>query len=342
MKKFLRRSFFAALMAATLTPAVAADLALYAGADRQARLLEAAKKEGEVSVYYIFPGFNAVTTGFTKKYGIKVRFWRAGSEAVLQRVVSEARATRFDVDVIQNSAQENEALHREKLLQAVRSPYFGELRPEAVPAHREWVGSKINVFIMAYNTALIKKDDLPKNYQDFLNPKWKGHLGIEGNNHHWFGTLTQALGEQEALKLFDAIVATNGISIRKGHSLLTQLVASQEVPLAMTVYDWNIDPLKQKGAPIDGFTLQPTVAQFDTVAVAKRAPNHNAALLFYDYVISEEGQNLIAGTGAISTLKKFDSPYTRQALLFVDPGKAIDMNDTWKKTWDDLIVKRSR
>jgi iron(III) transport system substrate-binding protein len=342
MSKCLKLSIFIALMAGILAPALASELALYEGADRQARLVEAAKKEGEVTVYYIYPNLDILAAAFTKKYDIKVKLWRSSSEGILQRVVSEARGNRFDVDIVQNSAQENEALHREKLLQAVKSPYLKDLVPAASPAHKDWVGTKINVFILAYNTNKIKKEDLPKSYQDFLDPRWKGRLGIEANNHHWFATLTNAMGEQQALKLFDNIVSANGISVRKGHSLLTQLVASGEVPLSLTVYDWNIGPLKQKGAPIDGFVLQPTIAQFDTMAVPKRAPNPNAALLFYDFVLSDEGQKLIAATGAIPVSKKFDSPFTRLPLYFVDPGKALDMNDAWKKTWEDVVIKRSK
>jgi iron(III) transport system substrate-binding protein len=321
---------------------VAAAHAKDQGADRQAKLLEAAKREGEVSLYYIFPNLDVVTTAFTNKYGIKVKAWRSSSEGVLQRVSAESRAGRFDVDVIQNSAQENEALHRENVLEAVESPYLANVMPEAVQAHREWVGTKVNAFIMAYNTRMIKTEDLPKAYADLVDPKWKGRLGIEANNHHWFATLSQHMGEAAAQTLFTKIVETNGISVRRGHSLLSNMVASGEVPLSLTVYDWNIGPLKKKGAPIDGFMLPPTVAQFDTMAIHKRAPHPNAARLFYDFVLSDEGQQLIASTDAIAVGKKFESPYTKAALKFVDPAKALDMNDTWRKTFEGIVTKKAK
>lgn len=312
------------------------------GSDRPAKLLEAAKKEGEVSLYYIFPNLDAVTTAFTNKYGIKVKAWRSSSEGVLQRASAESRAGRFDVDVIQNSAQENEALHREHVLEAVDSPYLTNVMPEAVQAHREWVGTKVNVFIMAYETRVIKTEDLPKTYADLADPKWKGRLGIEANNHHWFATLSQHMGAAAAQELFTKIVETNGISVRRGHSLLSNLVASGEVPLSLTVYDWNIGPLKKKGAPIDGFALPPTIAQFDTMAIHKHAPHPNAALLFYDFVLSDEGQQLIASTDAIAVGKKFESPYTKMALNFVDPAKALDMNDAWRKTFEGIITTKPK
>src|SRR5262249_39423545 len=110
---------------------------------------------------------------FEKKYGIKVRVWRGSTVNVLQRVVSEAAAKRFEVDAIHISSPEMEALHREKLLQPVASPRFRELVEGAVPPHREWVATVLSVWVQAYNTNLIRKEDLPKSYHDLLDARWK-------------------------------------------------------------------------------------------------------------------------------------------------------------------------
>ncbi|GAA4336713.1 extracellular solute-binding protein [Pigmentiphaga soli] len=320
-----------------------ASLALYGGPDRQARLLQAARKEGELTLYTVTPGPNSdpIIAAFTRKYGIKVNVWRASSDAVLKRVVTEAQGSRFDVDVIENNTLENEALHREGLLQAVESPYAADLLPQATAPHREWAGTVINVWIGAYNTELIKAQDLPKSYSDLRDPKWKGKLGIEGNNYQWFATLTQAMGGQPAVQLFRDIVDTNGLSVRKGHSLLANLVASGEVPLSLTVYNWNVPTLEKKGAPIRGFTMSPLVGQFRTVALSKKAPHPAAGLLFYDFMLNE-AQPMLADLGELVPSKRVDSPYTRQPITFVDPGQALDMNERWKRTWDDVVLKRGQ
>src|SRR5205823_1493452 len=161
---------------AAKAPTSVAELAVYQGPDRQERLVAAAKKEGEISVYHVYPNLPIVMNAFTSKYGIKVKAWRSGSEGVLQRLATEARGSRFDVDVVQNNAPENEAAHREHLLQEVRSPAAADLMPQATPAHHEWTGITVDVFVAAYNTDKINKDELPKSYQDLLNPKWKGRL----------------------------------------------------------------------------------------------------------------------------------------------------------------------
>lgn len=321
----------------------ASNIALYEGADRQARLVEAAKKEGELTLYTVTPSTNSdpVVAAFTKKYGIKVNLWRASSDAVLKRVVTEARAGKFDVDIVENNTLENEALHREHLLQAVRSPYARDLLPQATASHREWAGTAINIWIAAYNTGLVQESELPKSYADLLDPKWKGRLGIEGNNSQWFATLVQAMGAQQALPLFRDIVATNGLSIRKGHSLLAALVASGEVPLSLTVYNWNVPVLEKKGAPIRGFTLKPLVGQFRTVALHKKAPHPNAGLLFYDFMLNE-AQQILADLGEVVPSTRVDSPYTKQPIAFIDPSQALDLNEQWKRTWEDVILKRAQ
>jgi iron(III) transport system substrate-binding protein len=143
----------------------ARDLALYQGADRHDRLLEAAKKEGELMIYHVYPALPAVIAAFTKKYGLKVKVWRSGSEAVLQRIITETRGNRFEVDIVQNNAPENEAAYREKLFLEVWSPHLKDLVPAATPAHRGWAGIALDIWTASYNTNLVKREELPKTYE---------------------------------------------------------------------------------------------------------------------------------------------------------------------------------
>ena len=96
---------------------------------------------------------------FERKSGIKVNVWRSGKNRVLQRVISEARAERYEVDVIHNPSPEMEALHREKLLKPVDSPLHKQLIPQAVAPHREWAGPRVYIFVQAYSTRAVPKAD---------------------------------------------------------------------------------------------------------------------------------------------------------------------------------------
>jgi iron(III) transport system substrate-binding protein len=139
--------------------------------------------------------------------------YRASSEEIRQRAVNEARARRFDVDFILNNAPAMEALTSEKLLVEVKSPHVADLMPAAIPSYRSWVGFCLNVLVQAYNTNLVKKADLPKTFQDLLDPKWKGKIAIEADDSDWFAGLLEVIGPEQGEKLFRAIAETNGFSV---------------------------------------------------------------------------------------------------------------------------------
>src|SRR5262249_34349241 len=151
----------------------------YEGPDRLQKLVDGARKEGALNIYTSAQStdLGPVVDAFEKKYGIKATIWRSSSENVLNRVVQETRGNRFIVDVVETNGPEMEALHREQILQAVKSPNQANLIAPAILPHGEWVGTRLNVFVQAYNTRLVKKEELPKTWEDLANPKWKGKLG---------------------------------------------------------------------------------------------------------------------------------------------------------------------
>jgi iron(III) transport system substrate-binding protein len=319
--------------------ATAADVANYNGADRMQKIIAGAKKEGSVSVYTSLQTTDIGKLGaaFEKKYGVKVIPWRAGSEAIVNRTIQEARANRFTVDVLETNGPELESIHRENLLQAIKSPYLADLIAPAILPHGEWVGTRLNVFTLAYNTRQVKKQDLPKTWEDLANPKWKGKLGIEQEDSDWLAGIFNDIGDARARKLFKDIVATNGMSVRKGHTLLTQLVVSGEVPLALTVYNYKAEQLKKEGAPIDWFVLGNAIARPNGIAVARKAPHAHAAVLFYDFELSPEGQQIIADLEFVPTSKKVDTPLNKMPMKFVDAKVAIDEYDKWKGLYRQLF-----
>jgi iron(III) transport system substrate-binding protein len=351
MNRTTRITLTTVLAAAALAiPALAAaqgktslEAATYAGADRQQHLADAARKEGELMIYTSVPvdDMAVLTAAFEKKYGVKVKVWRAGSEKVLQRTVTETRANRFEVDIIETNGPELESLHREKMLQEVKSPYLADLIAPALLPHREWVSTRLNIFSVAYNTNLIKPADLPKTYQDLLNPKWKGKLGVEAEDLDWFAGTVGELGEAKGLKLFRDLVATNGLSVRKGHTLLTNLVASGEVPMALTVYNYKAEQMKNKGAPIEWFTIPPAIARPNGVGVTKHAPHPNAAVLFYDFMISD-AQPILLKRDYVPTSKKVDTKLNKMPIKFVDPKIVLDEDVKWSKLYEEIITKQSK
>ncbi|HEY6863261.1 MAG TPA: extracellular solute-binding protein [Burkholderiales bacterium] len=307
-------------------------------------LLQRARREGTLTVYTSFPpeDIAAVNALFEKRTGVKVRPWRSSSENVLQRTLAETRSGRFDVDVVECNSIPLETLHREGVLQRVQTPGTADLVPAAVPKHGEWVASRLSLFVQAYNTRQVRKDELPKSYADLLDPRWKGRLGVEAADMDWFSEVVRGLGEEKGLKLFRDLVATNGLSVRRGHSVIAQLVATGDIPLALTVYNFTAEQLKRRGAPLDWFVLPPAVAHANGVAIPKRAPRPHAALLYYEFMIGEEAQRLLASRDSIPTSTKVESALDRSSFRVVDPARMLDEGERWAKVYDEIIVKGSR
>ena len=320
------------------------DVASYAGADRAQKILEGAKKEGALEIYTSAQSddMGALVTAYEKKYGIKVTVWRSSSEKVLQRAVQEARAGHSAMDLAETNGPELEGMHREKIVQAMSSPYLKDLIPEAVLPHKEWTGTRLNVFVQAYNTSAVKKEDLPKKWEDLTDPKWKGKLGIEQEDSDWLAGEAQVLGEQHAIKVFRDIVNTNGISVRKGHTLLTQLVVSGEIPLALTVYNYKAEQFKNQGAPIDWFSIGPAIARPNGIAVARKAPHPHAAVLFYDFELSPAGQKILAKRDFVPTNRTVETPLSKIPMKFVDVRVQLDQYEKWVKLYSELFAGKKK
>ena len=322
--------------------ALAALAALPAVAQTDA-LVGAAKKEGTLTFYTTIAekDLPVIVKPFEDKYGIKVNVWRAGTDKVLQRTIQEARANRNDVDVVHYGSPEMEALAREKILKAVDDPVQKELMPGSVPAHKRWAATILSVWVQAYNTQAVKKADLPKKWEDLLDPKWKGKLGIEGKDDDWFATVVQQLGgEPKGLEFFRKLADTNGISVRKGHTLLNNMVVSGEVPLALTVYNYMPQQAKDKGAPIDWFVIEPAIARSNAVGVAEKAKHPNAALLFYEYLLGPDGQKAMTSIDYVPTNTKVASPLKGIRIVTTDPARSLDESEKWSKLFEDVIVKK--
>ena len=340
----MRRWVLSLAALATALPAFAQDTSLlrYGGPDRARRLIAAAQKEGSFALYTSFAekDLPPLTVLFEKKYGVKVKVWRAGSEKVLQRTLAEAAARRYEVDAIHSSALEMETLHREKILQAATSPRATDLIAGALRPHGEWVATYLSVWVQAYNTQLVRKEDLPNTFQDLLDPKWKGRLGIEANVPEWYSTVALSMGEEKGIQFFRDLVARNGISVRTGHSLLNNMVVAGEVPLALTVYNFMAEAARRKGATIDWFALEPAVARMSGIGIAHGAPHPNAALLFYDFMLSTEAQELLVAMEYVPTNATVRSPLAVRRFTLVDPAVALDQSDKWTKSFEEVILRR--
>ena len=322
-------------------PAKNDEVFRYKGGDREARLLERAKQEGTVVLYTSLAPSESkpLAEAFEKKYGIKVELWRAISEKVVQRVVSEAQAKRHTVDVVETNGPEMEMLAREKVLAEFHSPYQADLPAEAIPAHRLWFPDRMNFFVVGYNTQKVQRSEIPDTYEGFADPKWRGRIGIEATDAEWMATLIKTWGEAKGMDYFRRLSAMKP-DVRKGHVLLAELVAAGEVPVGLTMYNSNIVSLKRKGAPIDFVPVQPVAARPQGIGVARNAPHPHAALLFADFVLSPEGQRLFESMGRVPASTQVKSELNNFPFRMIDPSTVLEEADKWEKLWAELFLKK--
>ena len=322
-------------------PARNDEIFRYRGPDREARLLERAKQEGSVVLYTSLAPTESkpLAEAFEKKYGIKVELWRALSDKVVQRVVTEAQARKHSVDVVETNGPEMEMIAREKLLAEIHSPHIQDLPAAAIPAHRTWYPDRMNFFVVAYNTAKVQRGEIPAGYEGFLDPKWKGRIGIEATDAEWMATLIKTWGNDKGMDYFRKLAAMKP-DVRKGHVLLAELIAAGEVPVGLTVYNSNVESLKKRGAPIDFVPVQPVAARPQGIGVARNAPHPHAALLFVDFVLSPEGQRLFESIGRVPASTAVKSNLNNFPFTLIDPVTILDESEKWGKLWDELFIRK--
>jgi iron(III) transport system substrate-binding protein len=320
-----------------------AEIATYQGADREQRLIEGARREKELTFYSSIPpeDIALLAAAFDKKYGVKVKVWRADSESLLQRIINDAKIRRHEVDIVVGSSSALEPLHRENLLQEVKSPHFAGIISEAIAPHGQWTAVFLNTIVQAYNTKLVRKESLPTSYADLLEAEWKGRLGIEAEDYDWFAHVVTDLGEARGLRLFRDIVASNGMSVRKGHTVLNNLVISGEVPLALTAYGFLAEQTKRKGAPLDWFIIPPAIARPTSQALARNAPSPHAAVLFFDFMIGE-AQQILSARHFVTVSRKIETPFSHIQLKLIESSMTLDQARRWQELYQKTIVGPSR
>ena len=325
-----------------------AAVAALKGAERTARLIAGARKEGELLLYSSLTQDDQLrlAADFKSRYGVALKFWRGSQTHILQRVITETRGGRYEFDALETNAPQIEALAREKVLQRIDSPYIAEvLLPETLPAHGEWAPDRLNLLVYAYNTDSVKRAEVPKSWHELLAPRWKGRIGLESTNVEWFAALVEAMGEQAGLDLFRRLGA-NGVAVRTGHNHSAALVAAGEIALMLGIYSHDAERYRRKHAPVDWFVLPPAIVLPSAVAVSRRAPHPHAAVLFYDYLLSE-GQRFYLQVNRVPANRSYDSPVRRlvqerQPIRIVNSQEAIDDYDKWQGLYKRLIVDRSQ
>jgi ABC-type Fe3+ transport system substrate-binding protein len=296
---FLLGIVFAAVTMPSARAASVEEIALLNRPDRQKILVEGAKKEGKISWYtslIVDQVVRPVKEAFEKEYPfIQVEFFRANSERIVQRMFSEYQAKRYDVDLLDGTVTAA-MIRRANFLQRFHSPYLAEHSAETKDPQGNWASTNVYFFALGYNTRLVKPNEVPKTYEDILNPRWKGQMmwsTSRGSGAPMFiGNVLQSMGESGGKAYLQKLKAQNIAKSTASNRQLLDLVIAGEYPIALHIFNHHAYISKTAGAPVDWQALEPATATLNTIALASRAPHPHASMLFLDFVLSERGQKV--------------------------------------------------
>ena len=265
-------------------------VSVWSQTDDRAKLVEGAKKEGKL-IWYTSTNVTEskpLLDDFEKQYPfIKGEIFRASGEKTLNRIITEARAGRSEFDIV--TISEVDALIEAKLLTPYRSPEAKSFIPDFKDPNGYWTAIYINYASIGYNSKMLSEKEAPKQWEDLLEPKWKGKFAIDQEQYPWFGTLHKGWGRERAQKYMRAL-AKQDIQWRKGHTLIAQLMAAGEFPLGV-IYAHRVEEMKQRGAPVEWVnTVNPIVVTVNAAGLSVKPQHPNAAKLFYDFVLSKPAQ----------------------------------------------------
>ena len=287
---------------------------------------QALKEGGTLNFYGTLAQINAekILPVFEKRFpGIKVNHVDATADKLAARAITEARGGRVLSDLFQMALENVLQVAEQKLL-------VDRLPPEAAayPANLKgqyWLAADMVIITAAWNTNMVKKEDEPKQFDDFADPKWKGKLIAEPRDVELLiGLARHKYKNDEKAFEFVRKLAANDIEFHKGHSELAEFLVAGQAAACITCYAHHYPPRIKKGAPL-GYMLTEGIATITADALAKNAPHPNTAWLFYRWSASEEGQKAYAAGGAPATASEGgacgkDSPC--KALSYRDRGNS--------------------
>ena len=258
-----------------------------------AALVEGAKKEGKL-VWYTSMAIDTskpLLDAFEKEYPfIKTDLVRAGEEQLMNRIMTETRAGKWNFDTISTSSISVLADRH------ILTPYLAPERDAFMDLFKDpqgyWTGVFVNNLVLAYNTRMVAHKDAPRNYPDLLDPKWKGQMLMDSTDYDWFGTLATVWGREKTIQYMQRLARQDPMW-RRGHGLTAQLVGAGETALAWA-YSFRIERMKKDGAPVDWVdTFDPIVVTISGIGLSAKAANPNAAKLLINFATSKKGQEMV-------------------------------------------------
>jgi iron(III) transport system substrate-binding protein len=296
----------AAIACVLATPILAQDardnILAYSGPDRTEKLIEGARQEGQLTYYsamIVNQALRPLTAAFQRKYPfIKMSYWRGDSEEIETKLAAEMRANNPIVDVVEGTGI-GELAVRAGFAQPAWSPQLADIPEQMRDPRRLWVPTRVSYFSIAYNTRLVAVDSAPKTYQDLLDEKWRGRMAwplLSAIGAPLFVTnLRLAWGEDKAMAYLRRLRPQNIVNFGAGNPrTLVDRVIAGEYAIALQIFAHHPLISAGKGAPVTSQLLPPVASAPATLVIPKGSRHPHAAALLMDFLLSKEGQQILA------------------------------------------------
>ena len=313
-------------------------LSLVAGAEAQTheQLVAGAKKEGKLLVYAsaTAPQLQMYFATFNKRYPfIKTEFFRTGKQALVNKILIEEKAKQRLADVVHTSVIETNILKKRGALSRYVPMEAASFPSEYKDPDGIWTSAYASGTLLGFNSRQVKRAEAPKYYEDLLNPRWRSGIGIDSNKIEWFAMLLKLKGRPFMEKL-----AAQNPSVRSGNTLVLQLLSAGEFPISAGVYEYSVEDMKTKGAPVDWIGLEPVITYTVAVSLPSQPNNPNSAKLFIEWLLSKEGQEVVNRYGRVPIRDDVESKYGKilkqHKLLMTDVDlgqKEVEINETFRR-----------
>ena len=318
------------------------------GAQREEALIAAAEEEGELSLYTSNVSLQSFVDAFTAKYGIPVKVYQATSESILQRITSEMQANHQGADIVETNGTELTVLSREGALHPYRSTLRDQVRPDG--QFDDWTATRFNMFVVAWNKNMVSADQLPTSVEQLTDPVWRGQVSLEVGDSDWYATLydyylDSGMTEAQIDTMFDALAANS--KLVQGHTTQVQLLGAGQFSLAVSAYAHNVDTAADDGAPItwlpdSGTPVEPIVLRPNGAGLVATAAHPAAATLFMDFLLSDQGQQIIADSHQLGSVMTDHDPLEGMETITVDVPAFLDQAGEWNDRYNRMVQSASR
>jgi iron(III) transport system substrate-binding protein len=331
------------IWAQSTKPMSAAELAAYNKPDREKILYEGAKKEGKLMWYTSLTGGpnSDAPKVFESKYpGVQVEVYRGDSDALISRLIQEAQAKRYIVDIIETTFPILKVMQEYKLLAPYFSPHLAaypdEVKEKADKGLVYWATDRESYIGLAYNTNSVQGSAAPKNYDDLLKADLKGKIGFATTDTgaRVIAAMLASKGAEFVQKLKAQQISLHAVS---GRAIL-DMVISGELVVSPTVFLSHSRVSIAKGAPIKWVAMDLVPTNAGGVGLPANAPHPHAGMLFGDFLLSPDGQKFLGKYGLDSAANKPD--FKRfYAEAGMNAEKYEKENDKWEKLLKEIGKK---